>query len=184
MNICSVEDCGKRHFSNGLCTMHYERQRIHLDRGECSVDGCESRVKARKMCNKHYQRWYKNGGSKSIVKNYSYKNWHNHLNVSSPLWENDCFIHGIGCTPQEYAWLELMCDEPLIEHRSETKFKDLRYCLHKEHYAPMCKKVHNRMDDSGHTLGIGLDGVWNEVAVVSIPGTVIAQWGEEGVFHE
>jgi hypothetical protein len=184
MKYCSIEGCGNRHKAKGYCSWHYQLNWTRPEQGQCTVDGCNTSIHSRDMCSKHYKRWYLNGGSQTINKEYNYKHWHQHLNTKSPLWENDCFFHGIGCKPQEYAWLELMCEEPLIDTSGNPKYEGLKYCNHKEHYAPICKKSHNHMDNAGsNSPGVGLDGMWNEVAVVSIPGTVIAQWGEEEVFH-
>ena len=63
---CEVGGCDKPHFGQGLCNMHYSRQRRHGDvaittnvwyyGGACSVEGCEEPCKSQALCSRHYQR--------------------------------------------------------------------------------------------------------------------------------
>lgn len=63
--VCSVGDCGRRHFGKGFCQMHYQRWRAHGDPisgaavrnpDECTVGECQKQAHARGMCPMHYQR--------------------------------------------------------------------------------------------------------------------------------
>ena len=65
---CSADDCNKPARANGLCVMHYYRQKRHGAVGgaaaekrprnpgvTCSITDCENKSQARGMCPKHYQ---------------------------------------------------------------------------------------------------------------------------------
>lgn len=76
--LCSVEGCDKaRHYTNGLCPMHYQRlrkngttdaivkprkvspRRVGIE--PCEVSGCEKPIRARGWCVAHYSRWERHG---------------------------------------------------------------------------------------------------------------------------
>lgn len=65
--FCSVEGCGKKHHSGGLCSMHdlrvkrYGQLDLPVRDRICQVEGCERRCRAHQFCNKHYKRWVKHG---------------------------------------------------------------------------------------------------------------------------
>lgn len=71
--ICSIEGCGRKHNSRGLCGMHERRVRKTGELGppgsvrmenkgrQCSVDGCERGAKIKGLCNMHHGRWFKWG---------------------------------------------------------------------------------------------------------------------------
>lgn len=67
-SLCAVEDCDKRAFGRGWCSMHYyrwlkhgdlnyERVYIRKPRAVCSVDGCTRLVTGRGWCATHYYYW-------------------------------------------------------------------------------------------------------------------------------
>lgn len=61
---CSIEGCGRRHYSRGWCKLHLERWKRTGDPHQeprCSVDGCAELHLARSLCATHYQRWWKGG---------------------------------------------------------------------------------------------------------------------------
>lgn len=74
---CTVQSCGRRHYSGGLCEMHYRRRLRTGDvrageprRGDgppttCAVAGCEQPVDARGWCHGHHQRWLRDGDVKA-----------------------------------------------------------------------------------------------------------------------
>lgn len=73
--LCGEEDCGRPAYTDGLCSMHYQRHRkyhrlhliVHRLPAECEVEGCNdkprNRLSGRAMCNKHSMRWRKHGTS-------------------------------------------------------------------------------------------------------------------------
>lgn len=71
MSECSVDDCGRKATSLGMCAMHRRRFRLYGDVGspeprkhvdeDCSVEGCSKRVVAKGLCAMHYARKKING---------------------------------------------------------------------------------------------------------------------------
>jgi hypothetical protein len=73
MDECLVDDCHKKPFRRGYCSMHYSRLQRYGDLNAvhkpgiaptiapCSVDGCGNLAKSLGLCGKHYQRWRKYG---------------------------------------------------------------------------------------------------------------------------
>ena len=74
MKLCSVEGCGRKHYSKGICNTHYRRLRTTGDirphqpvvswrkygSPECQVLGCDRlRVKRNRYCRGHQSRWQK-----------------------------------------------------------------------------------------------------------------------------
>lgn len=71
--ICSIPDCGKRHFGGGLCNAHYQAKRRAADPGyvkrvferrekrQCAIDGCEKLVRYGALCSAHYTRKHRHG---------------------------------------------------------------------------------------------------------------------------
>jgi hypothetical protein len=71
--VCSIEGCDRKHVSQGLCGLHYQRRRSGLPmtverfhrpanvRLACQVKGCESPSSAKGFCPMHYQRWKNHG---------------------------------------------------------------------------------------------------------------------------
>jgi len=65
-SICTYQDCGKFVIGNGLCSLHYHRQREgkKLDdpvrykskTGLCEIAGCPNNHRARGLCELHYER--------------------------------------------------------------------------------------------------------------------------------
>lgn len=55
-STCSIRRCGNAVVAKGLCSLHYERQRISK-LPICAVDGCEKRSEKRGWCGAHYFRW-------------------------------------------------------------------------------------------------------------------------------
>lgn len=63
--LCTIEGCGKKHLSGGVCTMHYQRLRKYGTtddlprrnaRKVCGVDGCDLKSVASGLCDMHYRR--------------------------------------------------------------------------------------------------------------------------------
>jgi hypothetical protein len=87
MNRCTVVACDRGTTAKGLCSVHYQRQRMHGDvladkpirhHGReslavftaCSVKGCDrtSRNAGRSLCGLHYQRWRKHGDPTKVLR--------------------------------------------------------------------------------------------------------------------
>jgi hypothetical protein len=51
---CSVQGCGKKAISRGMCGTHYKKDLVK-DKKECSVQGCEKKAICKGMCSTHYQ---------------------------------------------------------------------------------------------------------------------------------
>jgi len=67
IKTCSVSDCDIKHYSSGLCSLHYRRQvkygnpyTLLKERqpATCGVQGCEGRGYSRSLCQRHYNAWY------------------------------------------------------------------------------------------------------------------------------
>lgn len=76
--ICSVDGCGNKYRSKGLCNKHYQRLLNHGDPlfGEfketiCSLAGCGGKILAAGLCRKHYWRMYKHGNPHHCTRNSS-----------------------------------------------------------------------------------------------------------------
>jgi len=65
--VCRIENCGRPHSSNGLCSPHRRREKLGLpvdceiprrarQKNTCRVDGCERTAEAQELCDAHYQR--------------------------------------------------------------------------------------------------------------------------------
>jgi hypothetical protein len=64
---CKVEDCERKPYGRGYCSMHWQRLRkgrpleapvgIPKDERICEIDGCEGKHEARGYCSLHYQRF-------------------------------------------------------------------------------------------------------------------------------
>jgi len=82
MNICSIDDCGKKHYGNGWCNTHYTRWRRNGDplvnkkpktpaeeRSKiCSQDDCERKNQGRSLCGMHWARWKRHGDPTFVTK--------------------------------------------------------------------------------------------------------------------
>lgn len=58
MRLCSIEDCGKKHYGRGFCKSHYRK--AYPDKkpeGICIIDGCNEHQQRRGYCTKHYYRF-------------------------------------------------------------------------------------------------------------------------------
>lgn len=73
---CSVDGCQKAQQARGLCSMHYQRNRLHgttedparINWGRaCSVADCDRESKARGLCSTHYMRWRAHGNPGSAA---------------------------------------------------------------------------------------------------------------------
>ena len=76
-DVCTVQDCGRKHKARGYCQTHYMQFQRGLsdlgpikvrvrDKPDCCVeDGCGYPVKAKGLCMMHYQRSLRHGHTKS-----------------------------------------------------------------------------------------------------------------------
>lgn len=55
MKICTVRDCGEKHYGKGLCHRHYMQAKKN-GASKCSVEGCNRGHYARGYCSLHYER--------------------------------------------------------------------------------------------------------------------------------
>lgn len=60
MPACSISSCGRPIIARGLCSLHYERQRV-ANNPVCAAAGCQRQAEKRGMCGGHYYRWRKHG---------------------------------------------------------------------------------------------------------------------------
>jgi Recombination endonuclease VII len=56
MKKCSIENCGRRFYSTGMCQLHYKQFKPQKE--NCSVEKCVNTAFANGVCHKHYQRDY------------------------------------------------------------------------------------------------------------------------------
>ena len=70
--MCTVEHCGRKHYSRGWCQAHYKRWRRYGDvledvpigrppAGPCRASGCELAAEAKQLCHGHFQRLLRTG---------------------------------------------------------------------------------------------------------------------------
>jgi len=52
---CSAEECNREAKSRGMCSKHWQRDRIS-GLPPCAIDGCERNQLARSLCGTHYSR--------------------------------------------------------------------------------------------------------------------------------
>lgn len=71
LKICSVKDCGEKHYAYGYCSKHYYKYKNYGDalhvKSEtnpvklCSVEGCNFVHKAKGYCDRHYKQFQRYG---------------------------------------------------------------------------------------------------------------------------
>lgn len=69
MKICTIESCGKKQKTGGLCSMHAERKRLHGNPYyepkrpgvACEIPGCDGGYYGKGFCLAHYKRFKKYG---------------------------------------------------------------------------------------------------------------------------
>lgn len=64
--VCSIVDCGEKHYARGWCSKHYRRWQHRGSPDDfrpthCSIDGCDGEHYSRGWCRKHYSRWRHSG---------------------------------------------------------------------------------------------------------------------------
>lgn len=72
--ICSVEECGLKHYAKGFCSKHYSRflengnpirkTMINKEKTCQAPEGCSEQAIAKGYCQKHYIRFLRNGYTK------------------------------------------------------------------------------------------------------------------------
>lgn len=66
MRVCSVEDCGRKHYSKSFCEMHYQRARrggdmskppktVYTEDDRCGVPLCDDPPYSKHLCYVHYK---------------------------------------------------------------------------------------------------------------------------------
>jgi hypothetical protein len=58
---CTVKDCQRKHFANGMCNHHHRKNRIEFPTSSCSVESCEKGAFLKGYCQMHYTRDYRHG---------------------------------------------------------------------------------------------------------------------------
>jgi hypothetical protein len=63
MRICSVKECGEKHYGRGYCEKHYRifKKQGLLGGAKCKISGCDRIVHGKGYCQKHYLRYLKDG---------------------------------------------------------------------------------------------------------------------------
>ncbi len=68
--VCSINECGRRHYGKTFCQKHYQRFKSHgdpiapdkrLKKKPCSIDDCRFLQKAKGYCANHYVAFKKHG---------------------------------------------------------------------------------------------------------------------------
>lgn len=161
---CSVEGCSgpDRMATKSLCTMHYARKRrtgsvgppgalYNPDKG-CSVDGCDGDHVAKGWCGTHYTRWRVTGDpltdrppgvNISRRKPRPPDTWrtvHIHLQrVRGKARRQLCKY----CGEQAADW----CYDGTDPDVRYTEGTQMPFSLHLEHYIPLCRTCHKRLDN-------------------------------------
>lgn len=156
----------------------------------CIEDGCDKKHKSRGYCSSHYSRFIERnnvervpnyGAPKRMIPSYG----------TQHKWVYKEYGKPIGCAvcnnpSAEYAWLEELCDDPLVEQEN-VYGAGMKYCSHTEHYLPLCRFHHQVLDGTGRDHQQepgGFVGLFDSVVTDQIPGTVIASWTADGEFIE
>jgi hypothetical protein len=160
---CSVDGCGRAVVCRGFCDPHYKRWHRHGDpgpaeiltrRADCSVPGCARPHFGQGYCKTHNYRFRENGdplrtrrpGAKPGERNHQwlgdaveYAAVHRRLQVDrGPATEHPC----IDCGGAASDWAYQHSDP--AERRCPTT--GLLYTTDLQHYAPMCRSCHLRLD--------------------------------------
>lgn len=74
--LCTLENCGRRHYARGWCQYHHNRWRRNGDPVarkpggrnvsppvHCTIDGCARTHKAKGYCDAHYRLWLLHGST-------------------------------------------------------------------------------------------------------------------------
>jgi hypothetical protein len=86
MQLCTIKDCGRKHYAKGFCTLHWHRWYRHGDPlinlrpnvsksyngAKCSIEGCAGAAKSKGMCIKHYTRFLVHGDPSVLKRVRSY----------------------------------------------------------------------------------------------------------------
>lgn len=79
--ICSLPDCGKKHYAKGWCNFHWQRWRRHgapdwepVRQLNCSVNGCGNAPYRNGLCNKHRLRARRHGDPTKTVRRTDHNN--------------------------------------------------------------------------------------------------------------
>lgn len=64
MRLCSVKNCREKYKARGMCSRHYEQERLNAA-PTCSVQGCNRRAEKTtlRLCGAHYFRWRMHGNT-------------------------------------------------------------------------------------------------------------------------
>lgn len=151
--LCSVDWCEKPVQGKGWCSMHLARVTRTGDLGGrevqekrpgavCAVEDCVSSILggAQGLCMKHYARLLRTGTTGLIRRGAGYQVVHKRLRED----RGDARQHGCACGESAAQWAyRNFCEDEMVYTvgKSET-----RYCVHAEHYTPMCRPCHRRRD--------------------------------------
>ena len=146
----------------------------------CTVDGCDKAHKSRGYCSGHYTKFVERSNDVERIPGYGrppkmFPGYHAmHHRVYKEFSADACAVCP-STEKVEFAWTAELCHNRITEtqgvHAGRT------YCLHAEHYLPLCTVHHKLMDGVGGNHDrehLGLPGLFNEVAISEIPGEVIA----------
>jgi hypothetical protein len=156
---CSVDDCEGLTEAKGLCHLHYMRYRRTGTSSDsvretvCSIEECESPVNSRGWCRLHYGRWQRTGSPDTAPQ--LRPNWQGDSVGYSGLHTRIRKNRGKAAS-YECEHCSSTATEWAYDHRDPDECHDdrsgLAYSLKPEHYMPLCKSCHVRLDAENRVL--------------------------------
>lgn len=162
---CSVPDCERPNTARSLCTVHYQRWRrtgslvTTKQRAKgltCTAEGCNDDARAAGLCENCYKRHRRNGTT-----DYTVKVQYDRRGDKNPKWRGadagySAAHRRVAAAKGSAAGLVCACGAPTTDWAYDNLDPDERwgqngpcvcaYSLDIEHYVPMCRRCHKRMD--------------------------------------
>lgn len=155
---CTIDGCGKKHYSRGLCRAHYSRvqreQRKARTDKPCLIEGCAAAGTAgRGWCERHYRRYQRHGdplATRYIVGDdearfWSYVDLHapggcwNWTGHTSPDGYGILRIQGATRYMPRYSWEKV--NGPMPDGLEPDHLCRNRACVNPDHLEPVTHKV-------------------------------------------
>lgn len=149
--VCSL--CGRTAICRGMCAAHYRKWRHQrIDAPRCVIIDCHDSAVSRDMCEMHYARWSRvsrpdgkrRRGRPPVGLAISYMGAHQRVRSTfGGAHMYDC----AACAKPAEDWAYDHEDANQLWWQQNSCW----YSADPTHYLPMCKKCHNKFDNSGLT---------------------------------